>query len=160
MKRMLPFRRGKYCRKANGRFGVDSKAAYLVEREVSELRGFGFNSSWKIMEEDRTGRMKGRYFDCTSNKVRLRALTCSVSRLVCFVNSVGSSARLRTTSLTPPRVFFSSFPPSNFTNFQHHPNSTTRKAGTLSNTCSVIERRAEVQIHSFEVSTRQCDVLA
>jgi hypothetical protein len=78
-----------------------------VEREVFELRGFGFNSSWKIMEEDRTGRMKGRYFDCTSNKVRLCALTCSVSRLVCFVNSVGSSARLRNNfAHASPRLLF------------------------------------------------------
>ena len=51
---MLPFRRGKYCRKANGEFGVDSKAVCLVERDVFELRRYGFSSLWKIMEKDRT----------------------------------------------------------------------------------------------------------
>jgi hypothetical protein len=27
---------------------------YLVERDVFELRRYGYNSSWKIMEKDRT----------------------------------------------------------------------------------------------------------
>jgi hypothetical protein len=58
-----------------GGLGFESKAMYLVERNVFEPRGFVFNGSWKITEEDRTYEREGISTARLTSKVRLSALT-------------------------------------------------------------------------------------